>query len=830
MERNIFSPRLSLFKSDSLSDYLLRGAQWLFLLTLVLLPLIYLSEVSAPLGFQKTLFLSITIYLSVLLLCLSVLRQGAIQFNNPIPWLIFAVFIGVSLVAGLLSQDATDSIWGVFLETQTVAFMVLLLIVFTLTQFLFDSVSLVKRFILGSLITVGILLWLSVSAILMADWRPILLPNGASLAGSLNDLALLSGLVIVGLITAIQVATRTTAAKALTLLLITPALFILVVVNFSLLWILIAFFSLLSLLYLLSKDTWLKSDTTTDEPVGRLALAVVGLTCVVSGAFVVSGDYLSQRVSGLTDINYLEVRPSLLATTGVMNAVYQSNLLLGVGPNRFEDAWRLHKSPSIADTQFWNTNFVSGYSLISNLFVTTGLLGGITFLGFLLYLLCAGYRLLYRMRQGDWSLYIVSSGVYATVIMGWIMTALYTPGVVVLTFLFALSGLLLALSRQLEVKPLLTLNVREVRQHGLVLIAGVLFIIVGLSAALLQIGKQFNAYTTYAAAQADFVVTGDTESYDLALARAFDYFEQDIYLSERARLRLGELTRLVALPEASTEAEQRFELAFTEGIDLANRSTLIDPTNPYNYALRASFLSLLPETLDEGLAAERQRVFAQARELDPRNPEYYLLEAQLLAQRGEAAAARDLVRQALTLKADYIEALAFLTELEIGAGNTTAALEATRTMININPTNPARYFQLGLLESAAGNVEGAYQAFMAALRFDPSYANARYLAAIALLDLGRVEEAIVELRRVQETNADNQELADLIASLEAGEISAVNREAAGIQSGAAINQVEETVTTDQDPESPLLSPVNRVPERSTDQDAGSSLEETTNLE
>ena len=101
-----------------------------------------------------------------------------------------------------------------------------------------------------------------------------------------------------------------------------------------------------------------KSSTTDAVPVTRFAFSIIGLVCIVSGAFVVSGDYLSTAVNKYSGINYIEVRPSLTSTIDLTRAVYSENALLGVGPNRFEDAWRAHKDPVINQTIFGILTFL----------------------------------------------------------------------------------------------------------------------------------------------------------------------------------------------------------------------------------------------------------------------------------------------------------------------------------------------------------------------------------------------------------------------------------------------------------------------------------------
>ena len=56
-----------------------------------------------------------------------------------------------------------------------------------------------------------------------------------------------------------------------------------------------------------------------------------------------------------------------------------------------------------------------------------------------------------------------------------------------------------------------------------------------------------------------------------------------------------------------------------------------------------------------------------------------------------------------------------MAELDIAEGNIPGAIEATRAILTLEPQNPARYYQLGILFTAAEQNENALQAYTAAL-------------------------------------------------------------------------------------------------------------------
>ena len=130
----------------------------------------------------------------------------------------------------------------------------------------------------------------------------------------------------------------------------------------------------------------------------------------------------------------------------------------------------------------------------------------------------------------------------------------------------------------------------------------------------------------------------------------------------------------------------------------------------------------------------------------------------------------------------------------------------------IEPNNPTRYYQLGILESSAGNAAAAKTAYGVAIQLDPNFANARYLLALLQIADGEMDQALESLRFIQTSNADNTELQALIAALEAGDVPALNTTTAVPVNETQPVVVDDGVTSPVAPESDLLTPLNTVRE------------------
>ena len=177
--------------------------------------------------------------------------------------------------------------------------------------------------------------------------------------------------------------------------------------------------------------------------------------------------------------------------------------------------------------------------------------------------------------------------------------------------------------------------------------------------------------------------------------------------------------------------------------------------------------------------------------------------------------ARELIAEAVTLKPNYTDALNFLTELDLAAGNTDQAIATTRSIINIEPNNPARYYQLAILLSTKNDIDGSVSALERAVALNPNYANARYLLALAYAQQDRVDDAIAQLTVVRDLNPNNETVTTLIDQLQSGDYEpSAPASTQPVSEPEVVVSDDSNVTASEAPDTPLISPVNAVPDTS----------------
>jgi len=838
MSQNLFTPNFQQntnkeqlpqsVTKDALSTALLRISRLLLVGFVFVLPLFFVPGLWATLGFQKVLLALGVVTAAVIVLSLLMLRQNKVSSVVPFAWLSFIVFVGVSGVSAVLSNSPGEAFRGSVIETGTVAFSLILLGVMTLPLVLQQSKRYTMLLFQAFALSAAALLFYVVVRLFLG---PVAAFNSfgavtTSSVGGFNDLAVFAGLAILfSLLTMLLLPLRP-LFQGLLVAVVSLSLLVLIAANFLFVWLVVGFFGLLLLLYIVSKDRLFIDVETT--PVDEFSpnwilTAVTVVVCLVSAWFIVLGDSAASIGNQLFGVEYLEVRPSFSATVDIAKAVYAEDLLFGSGPNQFTPAWRLHKDPAINSTLFWDTDFTAGSGYVSTLAVTTGVVGLITFALFQALYVLYGVRLLFMARSSDLFWYFVAAVSFVSATFLWLMSYLYVPGHTLLLLAALFTGITFAAGA--AITPARTLQIKLVtnRQRGFGLMALAILLITGSIGTALTVGQQYQAYATFNKAQAS---SESIQEIDQQAAVAYGQYQDDVFLGIRSRIALLEMNELLAIAEPSEADQQQFVATSERALALANLAIEASPETPDHYAVLSAVFNNLALAGVDGALARSTSSLESAVQIDPYNPVYALLEAQMSAQRGDAVATRAALEEALFLKGNFTEALYLLAQLDIAEGNAEAAIATTEAIISLEPTNPTRYYQLGILQTAIGETEAAFAAYSAALQLDPQYANARYLRALLLIESDQPEAALTELQIVLEDNPDNQQLIALIGQIESGaELIAPTQDAVEVPvSEQSPDQIDDTVVSPVVPDSDLLTPLNTVPESDASDTDSVSLE------
>ncbi len=824
METTSFVPKLPA-KGDAISHGLMSVARFLLIAAVGFLPLVFIPGIPMLLGAAKIFYVLLLLLVAVIAMSLSILRSGAITLRfSPLLVSWWAV-VGTALVSALLSPTPLWSLAGDVIETHTAGFLAILGVLMTI-MISFGSTKKSIVYLYGALL--GSTALIVVLHLVRLIFGPTVLTLGflnapsANVIGSFNDLGLYLGLaVLIGLVAMVQLS-LSRIGVILTGIVMAISLMILALVNFFAIWLILALFSLLLLMYSLTKDRFGVEPGMAPVHNAKLSLAstgVVAMVFVISTVFLIGGSSIGAYLSQKTGVSYLEIRPSVSATLDILRQVYHENAFTGSGPYRFGDSWQLYKDSSITQTVFWNTPFSAGSGYVPTWFITTGLLGVLAWLAFLGLFVYTGIMMLVRGQSTDVFWYFTGTLAFVSASFVWIMSVLYVPGPTLLIIGAASTGIMIAAYQALLPQHQSVYNMLTTARTGFILIVCVMLVII--STILVGYGsvREFIAAYQYVTASQNLPQDGtQIKVVTDRLVQAYTLYPSDTYAREIALYDLLNLNNLLSLQNATPAQQQEFQQTITAGIAASSEAVKRKPTDAQNWRVLGDTYAVLAAVNIEGAAARANDAYHEAEVRDPHNP-YYVLQKALIAFRAkDVTEARRLAAMALELKSNYTDALFVLSQIDIATGDVPKAIASTESLIALESGNSGRYYQLGVLQTANKNREAAIAAFTAALSIDPSYANARYLRALQYLAAGNKDLAVSELKAVRDLNADNKAVDELIGKITRGEVTTetLNQTTPTqpITEPAAVTTDNNTTTTDTAPDTELLKPVNTTKPKS----------------
>ncbi len=811
-------------QDDPIAMALSRYAQNVLVVIFGLLPLIFLPTSVAPFEYTKVFIVMIGLCIALVLYSLSVLRSGTLSVGISYPLLGLWGVAGVTFLSSLLSGDFKDSFVGDLFSIHATAFVAILALIPTVWILLRSSkASVMRMYVLFAVSTLILVVFHTLRLKFGAEFLSfsVFTSPTSTPVGSWNDLALFLGLTIILSLIALDQITLTRVGKILFAGVTLVSLFMLGVINFFMVWLILGLTSLVMIVYALGKDRFTGNQlsfTSIVPTVNSASLSTTLIVFAVSVLFVVGGATLGGAIAKYTGVTYVEVRPSFEATANIARNVYHENAFLGIGTNKFTDAWRMYKDNAINVTPFWNTEFNAGNSYITTFFVTTGVFGGIAWIIFLLTFLVTGVRRLLVASDSDRMWYFIGVSSFVSAVYIWGMSLVYVPGIVILLLGALCTGVSLSAFSVLDAQQSRTISFGTNRRSGFILTVLVIIVIIGSVSVLYTAGRHYSSVYAFNESVLSMQQGKSIDELERQVESAYKLSTSDIFARRIAEYQLARMNGLIAKTSPTDEDRVQLEKVSILGINAAQEAVKIDSQEPENWEILGNIYGILAVIGVEGAKDRALEAFNKSKDLNPKSPLPYLEIALVTGRTGEVEVARASITQAIELKPNYTEAFYFLTQLEIATGNVEAAIKSTQAIISLEPQNPARYYQLGVLESARGGKEAAISAFEKAIELDTNYANARYLLALAYDMEGRSSDAKAQLEVVLSLNPGNQEVMALLGVLNAeGSLKRLrggqNQTPQIVNEGAPVTNENGTVSTTQEADTELVTPVNTAPKQ-----------------
>ncbi len=322
-----------------------------------------------------------------------------------------------------------------------------------------------------------------------------------------------------------------------------------------------------------------------------------------------------------------------------------------------------------------------------------------------------------------------------------------------------------------------------------------ILIIIGVSVALYKTTIRVIANVSFQKGITLINVDGNLDEGEKFIARAIELSPSDVYsrfMSELYLVRTSNVLNDTTISQ--TEMAQKFQNVLGVSIESAREALNYDETNYQNHvALGRVYEAVVPLGV-QGSYESAKAAYEGAIALNPENPELYLLLARLEVANKNVDGARTYISTALQKKSDYVDGIFLLSQIEIGQGRLTEALQTVEALAILSPNDPGVFFQLGLLRYNQKDYTGSIQAFERAVTINPQYANAKYFLGLSYFQVGNKEGAQAQFTDLVASNPENEEVKTILSNLKAGKSPFANQVDSRPEKRATPPLEEETVS------------------------------------
>ena len=717
---------------------------------------------------SKGFLISIGATLSLFFWLISRLGDG--KFVIPKDKLIlFALAIPIIfLISSFFSSSLYISLFGTGFEVGTFGSMLVLFIIFFLSSIYFQSDKRLWYFI-GALFLGGLVLSIFELLHIVVGFDRVLpgLLQGissANLVGDWTNFGILFGLFVLLSVFTLELLKTNTKLKVAQYVLLVLGILFLMIVNVPLVWLLVGIFSVIIFVYSISlqhSGVKIVHGGGEKKRFPFISMIIIFLSLL----FLIGGNLVSGAISKYISVNNQDIRPSIITTSQIAWKSIKHDPFFGTGPNTFVIDWSLWQPKAIAQTVFWNVDFTSGYSALSTFAVTSGLLGLVALLLFIVIYVIRSIQSLKLAFKDSLSNYFIMTTLMISV-YSWIVFIVYNPNIVMLAIAFASSGMLVGLlvERQAVAQKEFSF-LSDPRNSFFSILILLVFMVSAISLSYIYIEKFTSVVYFSKSLNAGNTMESLTKS-EKMLLRATTLNKNDVYYRALSQVYLGKINLLLADTKVS---EDTLKSDLQQLLSLAQQSaTLAIGQNPKQYQnymnlgnIYATLIPLQVANSYESATASYDKALSFA----PNNPSILLAKASVEFTNKNNAEARKYIKQAIDMKPDYVDAIFFLAQIETNEGNLPEAIKQAENAAQVAPNDSTVFFRLGLLRYNNSDYNGAVSAFEKAVILDNSYLNARYFLGMSYKKVGRTSDALIQFNILAKVLPDNQDVKTAISSV-----------------------------------------------------------------
>src|SRR3989338_3584746 len=731
-----------------------RALLWMLLAVAFLLPLFFVpGQLIAP-EFAKMILLEILILVATFFWVAGRLREGHLDVPKSL-LLLTSLLLVVQFVASAVASPAPlVSFIGSGYDMGTVNSFVLLFLLMFLCATIFSSRD---RIILlyGAFLSSGVVVLLY--HILRQIFGETFLDFGvftsavSTPVGRWNDMASLTGGLLLLVLTTLYFFPLNKQFRIPALIIFLAGLFFLLVINFTVLWIILAVLVLLLVALALYEGEREHKAKLAQAHEGaphahkpahrRIPGHLPTLATILLLVAILYGSGLSNLSWGKDGVTiaskvaeifrstpYSEVMLTPQFTYDIVKSTITESPLFGTGPNRFASAYLKYKLNTINVTPFWDTTFEFGLGRIPTYFGTTGLVGLILWIIFVALLFLKGKKTFGLLAKDRVAAYFGFS-LFLLALYFWSLSFFYLPNFTIFAFAFLFTGELIAFLAGEGALTHFRVRFDGGSRLSLILTPVAIVVFVGVIASGVLFYRQASSLVLFREAQITSAANNIVDA-EKALVAANALAERDLYLRALSSLALVKLQGLPNLQLSQDELAVKAKQLIDDARQSAERAVKLDPTNFENYLQLGGVFDTLGTFGIQNTAPFARENYEQALRLNPKSPRVFFMLARLEFAASDRAKTKEYLYKALAERPNFVEALSFLVELELQDKNFAAALNAVRAGVVAEPTNFVLHFALGYLSYLNGDSESALTEFESAVILNPQYADAKYFLGL----------------------------------------------------------------------------------------------------
>lgn len=746
----------------------------LFLITF-LIPFFFLPVSFISPQFSTSLLFAFGVILATLFVIVSVFGKGSFSFPKSIKYIlgIYVIVPVVYVLAGIANGFSRMSFLGYTFDITTVGFIFLAFVYMFLVSILSTDKKKIfysyLAFVLSSFLVSLFLIIRMIGGVGVLSFG-MFTNLTSTMIGNWNNVGVFFGIGAVLSLVTYQMLSLSKLTKVILICALALSIFFLALINFNIVWIIIALVSLLFVLYgIFNREKETIFSSSWKEKLSFVPFYPL-IVFIISVIFVIWGSVLGGYLSNYFKIVNVDVRPSLSVTVDIARNTLKNQPLFGSGPNSFVAQWLSYKPSDIINTIFWNTDFSYGIGLLPTFAVTTGLVGMASWIIFFCLYIFLGLKSIFAKVEDAFVKYLVVSSFFVSFYL-WVMAWVYVPSTVVFVLTFFFTGLFFASIYIAKIVDVHQLRFSHTPKSGFISSFILVLVFVGVLALGFGLFKNSESLWYFQKSSYALNTLKDTALSEKFMKQAVSTVPYDVYyraLSEIEILKLQAILSQDVNKVSKEEIQKQYSTTLSDAITAGQNARDADPVNYLNWVALGSVYESAVSMNVQNAYESALFAYSEALRRNPKNPSIYLYFARLSVAKQDLKQARQYALNAISAKQNYLDAYYLLSQIEVADKNLKGAIDSVTAASIINPNDPSIFFQLGLLKYNNQDFVGAVESLENSLKLSPDYANAKYFLGLSYEITKERNKAIILFEDLAKTNPDNAEVKTILESLKAG--------------------------------------------------------------